>query len=73
MNTRIMQVKEFNRLMRLQENYMYIMTLGNGSMVDKPRVNGWVVFQSPKLGDSQDFAKLLPNYQQAKIEQELRV
>ena len=72
MSTRIMQVREFNRLMRLQRNYPYVMTLDNGSMVDKPRVNGWVVFQSPKLGDSQDFAKWLPNYQQAKIEQELR-
>ena len=63
--TRIMQVKQFNQLMKQLKSYMYVMTLGNGSMVDKPRSNGWVVFQNPQLGDNKDFAKWLSNKEQA--------
>lgn len=58
---RLKQVKDFNNLMTNIENYMYVMTTGNGSMLDKPRVKGWVVFSSPRLGDERDFARWYPN------------
>ena len=40
---RILQVKQYNaEKMRLRE-YEMVMTLGNGSMADEPRCNGWVL------------------------------
>jgi hypothetical protein len=66
--TRLNQVREFNALMASIRSYTYIMTLGNGSMADKPRVNGWVLYQSPRLGDERDFAKWFPNRKAAELE-----
>jgi len=73
MATRLLQVKQYNDLMLLHNSYSMCMTLGNGSMLDKPRQNGWVVFQSPTLGDIHDFAKWFPNIKQAQLELEMRV
>lgn len=58
---RILQVKRFNNYMLLEKKYTMIMTLGNGSMVDEPRKNGYVL-----CGD--DWAKWFPNEQQSLIE-----
>lgn len=56
--TRIAQVKDFNAIVDVYGlDRAYIMTVGDGSMFEKPRVKGWVVFQSPKLGDKHDFAR----------------
>lgn len=71
--TKLFQVKRYNNLMLLQKSYTMVMTLGNGSMVDEPRKNGWVVFQSPKLGDEHDFAKWFSNRKQAELELSVRV
>ena len=57
----LLQVKRFNNLMLLQKQYTMVMTLGNGSMVDEPRQNGWVVY-----GDN--FAKWFKNKQEAILE-----
>jgi len=64
--TYILQVKRFNDLMLLRKNYAMVMTLGNGSMVDEPRKNGYVVY-----GDN--FAKWYSNIKQAKLELESRI
>lgn len=63
--TQLLQVKRFNNLMLLKKAYTMVMTLGNGSMVDKPRKNGWVVY-----GDN--FAKFYLNKQEAILEMESR-
>lgn len=60
------RVTNFNNEMLAQGKYTMVMTTGNGSMVDKPRVKGWVVH-----GDN--FAKWFPNLQQAKLELKERV
>lgn len=65
--TRIAQVKEFNRIMRNQKSYMYVMTNNSGAMHEPERVKGWVIFQNPKLGDSKDFARWFPNRHQAEL------
>jgi len=39
----ITQVKEFNKKMLRESRYILVFTLGNGSMVDEPRKNGYVV------------------------------
>lgn len=39
----ITQVKEWNRKMRAEGKYILMFTLGNGSMLDEPRKNGYVV------------------------------
>ena len=70
---RLAHVTEYNRLMASMRNYTYIMTTGNGSMLDKPRVKGWVVYESPRLGDKRDYAKWLPNRKEAEAEQKQRV
>jgi hypothetical protein len=62
----LLQVKRFNNLMLLQRKYTMVMTLGNGSMIDEPRKNGWVVY-----GDN--FAKWYPNRKQAELELSVRV
>jgi len=64
--TVLLQVKRFNNLMLLQKKYTMVMTLGNGSMIDEPRQNGWVIY-----GDN--FAKWFPNRQEAELELGLRV
>lgn len=61
---RIAQVKEFNSLViQYGIDRAYIMTTGAGSMFDKPRVKGWVVFEHPKLDGvgSHEFAKWFSN------------
>ena len=40
----LLQVQRYNNLMLLQKKYIIVMTLGNGSMVDEPRLRGWVVY-----------------------------
>lgn len=62
---KLLQVKEFNALMEMMSNYTYIMTLGNGSMADEPRKNGWVVFE---MGTLYNFAKWYSNKAQATLE-----
>ena len=42
-----------------------VFTASNGSMVDKERVRGWVVYESPSLGDEQDYAKFYMNKKEA--------
>lgn len=66
--TRLDRVENFNNEMLAMRNYTMVMTTGNGSMVDKPRVRGWVVWQSKSLGDSHDFAKWFSNLKEAKTE-----
>jgi hypothetical protein len=72
--TRIAQVKEFNQIVRENQlNPIYLMTTGSGSMLEPKRQRGWVIYQSPKLGDKQDFAKWLPNRKEAEHELASRV
>ncbi len=69
--TRIEQVKVYNALVDVYGmNKLYYMTTNNGrSLCQK----GWVVFQSPEMGDQHDFAKWYPNKQQAELELKARV
>lgn len=60
------KVTIFNQEMIAQQKYTMVMTTGNGSMIDKPRVRGWVVH-----GDN--FAKWFPNLKEAKAELNERV
>lgn len=70
---RLLQVKDFNATVDVAGmSRTYWMTTGTGAMHEPLRQKGWVVFESPKLGDSRDYAKWLPNYKQAKLEQEAR-
>lgn len=62
----LLQVKRYNNLMLLQKRYTMIMTLGNGSMIDEPRKNGWVV-----MGDN--YAKFYMNKKEAQLELEVRI
>lgn len=64
--TYLNKVTIFNNDMLAQRNYTMIMTKGNGSMVDEPRVRGWVVH-----GDN--FAKWFPNLKAAKLELSARI
>lgn len=59
-------VTNFNRLMTEKQQYIMVMTTGDGSMVDKPRVRGWVVYGN-------NFAKWLPNRKEAELEYNARV
>lgn len=59
--TKLLHVTRYNNLMLLRKQYTMIMTVGNGSMIDKPRVRGWVVY-----GDNQ--AKYYPNRKEAELE-----
>lgn len=61
--TQLLHVTRFNNLMMLRKNYKMIMTTGNGSMVDKPRVKGWVVYGN-------NFAKWFKNKHEAELELE---
>lgn len=72
METRLSQVKEFNAIAQEHKLYMYTMTTGNGSMIDKPCVKGWVVYQLQVLGDTHDFAKWFSNKQAAELELSVR-
>jgi hypothetical protein len=64
--TRIAQVKQYNYIVDHHGlNPAYKMTVGDGSMFDEPRQKGWVLFQSPKLGDARDFARWFPNRREA--------
>jgi len=58
---RLDTVINFNAEMLTRQKYTMVMTVGNGSMVDKPRVRGWVVH-------GKNFAKWLPNLKLAKLE-----
>ena len=40
---KLQQVKEYNRECLRRNAFIQVFTLGNGSMVDEPRVNGWIV------------------------------
>lgn len=44
-----------------QKKYTMVMTLGNGSMINEPRKNGWVVY-----GDNR--AKWFSNRKEAELE-----
>jgi hypothetical protein len=71
---RIAQVKDFNAIVDVSGmNKAYWMTTGTGAMHEPLRVKGWVVYESPRLGDTQDYAKWFPNKQQADSEVGLRV
>jgi len=72
MPTRLLQVRRYNNLMLLHKSYTMVTTLGNGSMIDTPRSNGYVVFQSPRLGDTHDFAKWFSNKKEAELELSVR-
>lgn len=61
MNAQLLHVTHYNNLMMLRKQYQMVMTTGNGSMLDKPRVRGWVIW-------GQDFAKWYPNIREAKLE-----
>ena len=68
---RIAQVKDFNALVDVFKiDKAYCFTVGTGSMQEKLRVKGWVVFEHPKLGegDTQDFAKWFPNKELALVD-----
>lgn len=64
---RILQVQEYNQLVISKGiDKRYLMTSGDGSMYDKPRVRGWVVFQFPTLGDEGlEFARWFSNRRDA--------
>lgn len=64
--TQLLHVTRFNNLMLIRKQYTMVMTTGNGSMVDEPRKRGWVVY-----GDN--FAKWLPNREQAEQELSTRI
>lgn len=63
---KLLHVKQFNNLMLLRNNYAMVMTTGNGSMANKPRERGWVVY-----GD--DWAKFYMNKREALLELKARV
>jgi hypothetical protein len=69
--TRLSHVTEYNGIMDIARKFTMMFTIGNGSMLDTPRLKGWVLWQSPLRGDSQDFAKWYPNKEAA--EQALKV
>jgi hypothetical protein len=62
---KLLHVKQFNNLMLLRNNYAMVMTTGNGSMANKPRERGWVVY-----GD--DWAKFYINKREALMELKAR-
>lgn len=62
----LLHVTQFNNLMLLRKNYTMVMTTGNGSMANKPRERGWVVY-----GD--DWAKFYMNKREALLELKARV
>ena len=67
--TRIAQVKDFNAIVDVKGlSQMYWMTTGTGAMHEPLRQKGWVIYQSPKLGDNRDFARWFPNRQEAELE-----
>lgn len=73
MFTRIAQVKQFNYIVDKHGlSPSYTMTTGTGAMYEPRRTRGWVLFQSPKLGDPQDFAKLFNNRKEAELELSVR-
>lgn len=66
--TRISQVKDFNAVVDVSGmNKAYWMTTGSGAMHEPLRQKGWVLYQSPKLGDDHDFAKWFPNKLEAEM------
>jgi hypothetical protein len=69
--SRLMQVKLFNATVDVYGmSKSYWMTTGTGAMHEPLRQRGWVVFQSPKLGDDRDFARWFPNKREALLELE---
>lgn len=44
------QVQEWNRKKRNDGQYIMMFTLGNGSMADKPRQRGWVIYTKNEQG-----------------------
>lgn len=62
---RISHVTEYNSIMNKLNKWTMVFTASNGSMVDKERVRGWVVYESPSLGDEQDYAKFYMNKKEA--------
>lgn len=69
---RISHVTEYNSIMNGLGKLVMVFTTGNGSLVDKERVRGWVVYESPSLGDGQDFAKFYMNKKEAINEWKVR-
>lgn len=66
--TRIEQVKVFNAIVDVSGmDKSYWMTTGTGAMHEPLRKKGWVLFQSPKLGDDRDFARWFPNRKEAEL------
>lgn len=66
--TRIAQVKDFNAIVDVSGmDKAYWMTTGSGMMHEPLRQKGWVLYQSPKLGDDADFARWFPNRQEAEL------
>lgn len=61
----LLHVTEFNNLMLHRKHYTMVMTTGNGSMIDEPRKNGWVVY-------GEGFARFYMNKRQAQLELESR-
>lgn len=59
--TQLLHVTEFNNLMLHRKHYTMVMTTGHGSMIDKPRARGWVVYGN-------NSAKWYPNRKLAELE-----
>ena len=57
----IIHVTEYNKQKTAEENYTMVFTSGNGSMIDKPRVKGWVIY-------NKNGAKWFPNKLDAELE-----
>lgn len=68
--TRLAQVKDFNAIVDVHGIDKSYKMMNDDSWT--PRSKGWVIFQSPKLGDEHDFAKWYPNRQQAELERSTR-
>ena len=63
---RILQVKDFNATVDIYGmDKSYWFTTGTGAMHEPLRQKGWVVFETPKMGDKHDFARLFNNQAEA--------
>lgn len=65
--TQLLHVTRFNNLMMLRKNYTMVFSTGNGSMADKSREKGWIVYD-----ESLDWAKYYPNRKLAELEISVR-
>ena len=63
--TRIAQVKDFNAIVDVHGIDKAYKMMNDDNWT--PRSKGWVIFQSPKLGDTQDFAKWFANETEARL------